>query len=643
MVYDIVGHMLVEPLFPLVFTLLASAAMGVLFTPLAMRIGFKLGLVDMPGGRREHEKPTPRSGGLAVFSAFQLTLYFLAQYLTNDFSRQGFHLWHLHVFIGSSLVLSIGMIDDRFEIRPSIKLLGQFAAAALAWRLGLRLGTLTGVPLPEFVDFAATVFLYLTAMNAYNLIDGMDGVASGLGAVTAVGLAGLNLLMGNLNMAAAALALAGACIGFLRYNFHPARIFLGDAGSMLIGFLLLSLALGSHARSAAAVLLLVPVMTLGVPMIDTVLAIWRRSVRKALTGSGKVSVGDRDHLHHRLARRGLTQRRVAGILYGIQAALFGFGLLWVFLQNHRLAIFNMAFFAGSFVLLRYVATLEMSDSGRWIVDGIRKPGRRRLFSSLMPVLDVAILLAGFAIVHAMGMDVFVHISFRRTLREITPLMIGGLVILLWATHFYRPMWSRARAVDYFYFCLAVVAGTLICLSLSLFPQYHTTQETLIYGIVYLAVTGPFLVGMRLLPRLAQDLFHFHFRKAGENKACPLPRALVYGAGYGYTLLSRAESFEDSSKRRNYKLLGLIDDDPMLAHLYIHGHEVLGSLNELPRLIESLRINEIMITTTLKPEHEKQLLKLAGKHNLKVMRCLFEQHILREASLPEGDHASALQQ
>src|SRR5690606_24322518 len=129
---------------------------------------------------------------------------------------------------------------------------------------------------------------------------------------------------GNTGMAVLCFALTGACLGFLRYNFHPARVFLGDTGSMYVGFLLMSLTLVAHNRTTAAIMMIIPLLTMGVPLIDTGLAIWRRSVRRAMDPEkkGRVSNADKDHLHHRLARKGFTQRRVAVTLYSIQAVLF---------------------------------------------------------------------------------------------------------------------------------------------------------------------------------------------------------------------------------------------------------------------------------------------------------------------------------
>ncbi len=627
--------MLFQALNPLLLAFALAAAFGLMLTPLAMRLGRRLGLVDIPGGRRQHLNPTPRSGGLAVFTAYHLGIFMLCFLGITCGQNPEFHQWSLQVLWVSIFVVGFGLVDDRFEISPLLKLLGQFLASAAAWYFGLRVERLTGIELNPLVDFSATVFLFLAGMNAYNLIDGMDGLASGLATVTAIGLGSLNIVMGNTEMALACFALAGACVGFLRYNFHPAKVFLGDTGSMFIGFLLIAITLGSTARSAATVMLIVPLLTLGVPMIDTALAIWRRSLRKSYTPGARISQGDHDHLHHRLARSGLTQRRVAIILYTIQAAVFGVGMVILFEQSYRIAILTSTFFISSYVLIRYLASLEMTDSGRLIVDGIRRPGYRKLFASLMPFMDIGILLFGFYLVHLIGSGLFLHLSFGRLMREVAPLVIAAPVILFWAANFYQPMWTKARATDYFYFNLIATVSVIIGISMSPLPAHHTLQETLAFTMVYALLVLPPIVGLRTFPRLVQDLLHFHMRQSRRHGEKIQKRVLIYGAGFGYTLLNRAESYDDSHHRKYYHLVGLIDDDPDLRHRRVHGHPILGTFADLPSLLEKQGIREIVVTCKLPPERMRALTDLAESLQVRVRQNLFTEEILVQGPAP-GD-------
>jgi hypothetical protein len=264
-------------------------------------------------------------------------------------------------------------------------------------------------------------------------------------------------------------------------------------------------------------MLIIPLLTMGVPMLDTGLAIWRRSVRRAIDPQGKnrVSSADKDHLHHRLARKGLTQRRVAVLLYSIQALVFGVGLLWVFMQNYRMAIFTVAFFVGSYVGLRFLASLEMNDSGRWIVDGIRRPGRMQLFSSLMPMMDIAILSASLLVLSWLLADQCPQLAIGRLIRETAPPVVGGPMILIWATRYYRLQWTRARALEFFFFGLIATAGLLIGIAISPIPVQQSLRLTLLISLVLMSLTVPQMIFLRAIPRLAQDMLP-------ERKALPIP-------------------------------------------------------------------------------------------------------------------------
>lgn len=620
------------------FGFFSALLLSFLLTPGVMKLGFALGMVDQPDERRIHLKPTPRCGGLGVFIAYSATLLMLNYWLDFPQMTAQSQSWVQAVIPVSVPLIVIGLLDDRWEIRPLFKLLGQIGVGLLAWDQGLNLGSLLGMTIPPLVDAGATVFLYIAAMNAYNLIDGMDGVAGGLGAITSLGLGALNLIIGNEAMAVMCFALTGACLGFLRYNFHPARIFLGDTGSMYIGFVLMSLTLVAHSRTTAAVMFIIPLLTMGVPLIDTGLAIWRRSVRRAMDPDKKsrVSSADKDHLHHRLARKGFTQRRVAVTLYVIQAVLFAVGLLWVFMQNYRIAIFTVAFFAGSYVVLRYLASLEMNDSGRWIVDGIRRPGRMQLYSSFMPLADILILFGALLFLSWLLAPTHSNLKVGKLIRETAGPLVGSPMILIWATRHYRMQWTRARALDFFSLGLVITTGILIGIAISPLAYHNSLRDILLIAMVILTPAVPLMVLFRAFPRLVQDMMQYHDRKNSLVDDCPQHRVLIYGAGYGYTLITRAESFDDSARKNSYCLVGLIDDNPYLRKRMVHGHHVLGALSDLPRLVRELDINEILVSTVLSPENETQLMKLATDLNLRVSQRIFTQRILRELPLQPDD-------
>jgi FlaA1/EpsC-like NDP-sugar epimerase len=155
-----------------------------------------------------------------------------------------------------------------------------------------------------------------------------------------------------------------------------------------------------------------------------------------------------------------------------------------------------------------------------------------------------------------------------------------------------------------------------------------------FSLILFALTVPAMVFVRIFPRLVQDMVHYHERKRTRNPDTHHPRVLVYGAGYGYTLITRAESFEDSTRRTPYTLVGLIDDDPYLKGRLVHGHPVLGTLNDLEALVEKEELDEILVSTVLREENLEKLMHLAQIHNLRVRQSLFSHHVLREIPHPE---------
>ena len=245
----------------------------------------------------------------------------------------------------------IGLWDDRFGMPAAVKLAGQAAVGGLAYMLDMHLGAFFGIALPVWIDLPATVFWFVAFINAFNLIDGMDGLATGLAAIAAFGLAGVFLIGSEPGDCLVMLALLGACLGFLRFNFNPAQIFLGDTGSMFLGCTLAALALNTSTKSTTLMALVVPLLAVGIPMFDTFLAVWRRVARKFLEQDGGSAVfgADIDHLHHRLLKTGLSQRRVAALLYAGSFVLVGVALLAMLFTSSALGIYMIAFVVGVYI------------------------------------------------------------------------------------------------------------------------------------------------------------------------------------------------------------------------------------------------------------------------------------------------------
>lgn len=309
--------------------LFASALLCTLAcTPLAGKIAWRLGAVDRPGARRINRRPIPRMGGIAVFAG--IVVAFAVQYLGTTLlgwptvlspapDLHDMHYWAL--VAGFVIIFVTGFLDDVFQLNPLQKLFGQVLAASVAVAGGLVMGTIVN-PLTEgpldlgWTAYPVTVVYLVAYVNIFNLIDGLDGLASGIASIAGTTMFVLSVMAQRQDSAALSVALVGACLGFLRYNFNPASIFLGDSGSLLLGYALGSISLLSVTRVAGLTTIIVPLVIAGIPIIDTFSAIVRRK-------RAHVSIGhaDRGHIHHRLIDHGFNQRQAVLLMYAWTALL----------------------------------------------------------------------------------------------------------------------------------------------------------------------------------------------------------------------------------------------------------------------------------------------------------------------------------
>lgn len=338
-----------------------ALVVSLLMTPIASKIAWRVGAVDYPDKRRINLKPTPRMGGIAIFAGIAAML--LARYLGCRYLG-----WNI-VFTASPryavislpanidftllavaffVIFVTGVIDDVVSLSPRKKFLGQLLAASIAVASGLVIGDVVN-PLHSdtllqvgWLTYPVTIIYLVAYANIFNLIDGLDGLASGIAFIASITLFVLSLLRGQMDAASLAIALAGSTLGFLRYNFHPAQIFLGDCGSLLLGFTLATVSLLSVTRISSLTTIIVPLVVAGIPIIDTLSAIVRRS-------RAHVSVGqaDKGHIHHRLMDEGFDQRQTVLVIYAWTALLsLGAIVLTQLDQTPRIVVFALLVLAS---------------------------------------------------------------------------------------------------------------------------------------------------------------------------------------------------------------------------------------------------------------------------------------------------------
>ncbi|MFO0693298.1 MAG: MraY family glycosyltransferase [Polyangiales bacterium] len=351
-------------------------------TPAVRHLAFRIGAVDLPGARRVHRRPVARLGGVGVLVGFFVALVVLG--FTHSAAARLFFgepLRFVGLLVGGALVCFLGVADDIRGVPPSQKLLVQAIAASIGYACGFRIEAISlpflGVVELHFLAAPATVLWFVAIMNALNLIDGLDGLAGGIAFFACVS----NLVVAYLNESPMVLVLAGtlagAILGFLLYNFNPASIFLGDSGSLFLGFTLAAMSLlGSTIKSSTAVSILVPIIALGVPITDTLLAMVRRVLAKR-----PIFSADREHIHHRLLDLGIGHRSAVLVLYAmtivltVSAIAFAIGSGWEV--------------GGALVLVAVVLFGMVRTSGRFAAAGVHGSAAAHLDAGAAQAIRVA--------------------------------------------------------------------------------------------------------------------------------------------------------------------------------------------------------------------------------------------------------------
>jgi UDP-GlcNAc:undecaprenyl-phosphate/decaprenyl-phosphate GlcNAc-1-phosphate transferase len=292
-------------------TLVISFFAAILLTPIVKMLAYKIGATDKPNQRKVHSRIMPRLGGLAIFLGFMIGIYYFKP--IGEF--------HTPIVIGSIIIILTGLLDDVKDISPKVKLAGQVAAAAVVVIYGGLKVEFINLPFGGIIDFGYlsipfTMIWIIGITNAINLIDGLDGLAGGVSSIALLSIAGMSVVMGNHYVTVIALIVAASTIGFLFYNFYPAKIFMGDTGALFLGYIISVLSLLGY-KNVTFISLVIPVIILGVPISDTFFAIVRRLVNKQ-----PISKPDKSHLHHCLLKTGFSHRQAVLLIYAM-AAIFG--------------------------------------------------------------------------------------------------------------------------------------------------------------------------------------------------------------------------------------------------------------------------------------------------------------------------------
>ena len=595
---------------------LVSLVAAWILVPWVKKLAPSLGLVDEPDERRIHKVPIPRCGGIAVFLATHIALLIAFfgpwQNLAGIIQLKE---W-MFILVGSLALLLVGMFDDRYDMRAWFKLLGQLGVAAFMFFGGFTFEAFLGIKLHIVVNLGLTLFWFTLLINAFNLIDGMDGACAGLGLIASAGLVGMLLSLHQPTDAMVLVALAGACLGFLRYNFHPASIFLGDCGSMFIGFMLAAVALKANVKQSLMVALLVPLLAVGVPAFDVILAVWRRTARKFISGSRedgivtKVFGPDLDHIHHKLMRSGMTQRKAAVMMYVTAIFICVIALGATFMQSNRMAILMIGMIVVLHLMVRQIAKIELWTTTQVVLQGVHRP--KGLISMVVGIAwDLSCLL--FA----------TYMTFEIILGKNFDLMhLGVCVAIPFSTIYfysvYKTVWTRSRVSQLIVLALQFLAGEILTYVALLWASDLDHFELLKGLGLHAMIAGIGIVGGRASFRAARDMSAW-LRCNTENESDL--KTLVLGAGENAILYLRQASFEDQQKASR-RVIGLIDDNPALYHKVVYGYQVLGNFSEIESIIEERGVDELIFTHHYNEELRARILGLQSKYNLLIRDFVF---------------------
>ena len=345
-----------------------SLVLAFLATPVVIWFAARLGIVKGPGIRDVHSRPVARIGGVAIFVSM-MSLIAAVLFLDNGVGQRFLEIRPqvLAVLSGCSLMFAVGLVDDIAGMRVRYKLLGQIAAASIVCGSGITIdhisvGSLFTMDFGWF-SWPLTILWIVAITNAVNLVDGLDGLAAGISAIACLVIVILSLAAGNVIMAVFMLALLGSLTGFLFFNFNPAKIFLGDCGSLFLGFTIAASSVACSVKSGAIVALALPVLALGIPIFDTVFSMLRRFLERRSMFSP-----DRSHFHHRLLDMGLHQKHVVIVAYAVTILMTALGMFMMLARGAEI----MVIFFCVILLLLLVFRVAGSVRLRETIEGLKE-------------------------------------------------------------------------------------------------------------------------------------------------------------------------------------------------------------------------------------------------------------------------------
>lgn len=593
---------------------------ALVLTPLVQEGARRYGWIARPSADRWHDEPVALLGGIAIFGAV----------VAGGVGSGALATYAWPVWLGGALIFGTGLADDLLDIQPEAKLVAQIVATALLlyaghafWRGG-----------PFWVSIPLTFLWVIGITNAFNLIDGLDGLASSIGVVAATALALIGGVIGQTGLATVGATLAGASLGFLVYNAKPARIFMGDCGSLFLGYTLAVVALGVQSTGEPVTGTLVPVVVLAVPIFDTTFVTVTR-----ILGGRRVTKGGNDHTHHRLVRLGLSERGAVLALSGIGAlfAAAALSLLWATAQLFL-----------AFVLLGGVASvvfgLYLVGSRSYKPTQPRTPSLSERVGAIMRALaggiywksvggvvaDLLVIVAAFIVA--------VHLRFGGAppagqmdlLTGTLPGIVVLKIVVFYVFGLYHGVWRHAGTPEVVRLLKASTLASVLTF-VGLLAAYGVERVSLSAAILDWMIVTAAVGGTRFGFRALRQYFAAQ-RDEGQ-------RVLVYGSDDAGLLVVR-----HLRRRLDRTVVGLLDDDPARHALQVQGVSVLGGRDALPRLAAEHDIDEVIVPVQDTTQQERAaLVRLCDDAGLACRHFAFRLEPADRDTLPapSGDGAQVV--
>lgn len=550
---------------------LISFSISILLTPVVRRIAMSRGHVAKPREDRWHKRETALFGGIAIFISFIIP-YIV--FIKPNIETVAFILC-------GSIIFGLGLFDDIVHIKPYTKLMGQIIVASLLVSFGVSIKV---IPY-QIISIPLTILWVVAIVNSFNLLDNMDGLSGGIATIVSCVLFLFTFLNGNFTVALPALILAGSLLGFLRYNFSPAQIFMGDCGSMFIGFMLATITLqGSWKESAHLIMILaIPVLALVVPIFDTAFVTLMRGFN-----SRNVFHGGKDHISHRMVVLGLSEKNTVLVLYSISIFFGGISILSMYVNPLisfmliMVAAVSLVYFAIFLGKVKVYTAGEISNlkkkNGNIVLNNVLMYKRRILEVGV----DFILICVAYISAYLLRFEGILSAENQHLIVTSLPIIVIIKYVVFFKFGLYRGIWRYVSVPDLINIFKAVsfasVASSLAVLFIWRFQGFSRAVFVIDWLLLFVMISGG-----RILERIYKELF--------DQVSMNGRKVLIYGAGDAGEFTLREIK---NNKLLKYKPVGFLDDDEEKLGRRIHGIPVLGSRSDIQRVVKRNDIDELII-------------------------------------------------